>query len=142
MRKILVPFDGSESALHALQYAIKLAKRDGDLSIHVVNAHEEPLLYGEIEVYVSREKMTELQRQYSEDVLAAAEKLLKKAGVPYTKEIMVGHIAATIAERADRLRCDSIVMGTRGMSAVVNLVLGSVATKVVHLAKVPVTLVK
>jgi nucleotide-binding universal stress UspA family protein len=35
-----------------------------------------------------------------------------------------------------------IVMGTRGQGAVGNLLLGSVATKVIHLSKVPVTLVK
>jgi nucleotide-binding universal stress UspA family protein len=34
------------------------------------------------------------------------------------------------------------VMGTRGMSAIGNLVAGSVATKVIHLTKLPVTLVK
>lgn len=37
---------------------------------------------------------------------------------------------------------DVIVMGTRGMGALGNLALGSTATKVVHLADVPVTLVK
>ncbi len=37
---------------------------------------------------------------------------------------------------------DVIVMGTRGMGALANLALGSTATKVVHLAEVPVTLVK
>jgi nucleotide-binding universal stress UspA family protein len=47
-----------------------------------------------------------------------------------------------IANLARRLRCDSIVMGTRGMTALGNLVLGSLATRVVHLAGVPVTLVK
>ena len=142
MRKVLVPFDGSKSALHALQYAIKLAKQDRLLSIHVVNVHEEPIVYGEIEVYVPHEKMAELQHQHSNDVLAAAEKLLKKAAVPYTKEILVGHIAEVIARRADALRCDSILMGTRGMTAIINLVMGSVATKIVHIANVPVTLVK
>jgi len=142
MRKVLVPFDGSKSATHALQYAIKLAKQRGNLSIHVVHAHEEPLIYGEIEVYVSNEKMAELQRKHSNGLLAAAEKLLRKAAVTYTKEITVGHIADAIAQRADELHCDCIVMGTRGMTAIVNLVMGSVATKVVHLANVPVTLVK
>jgi len=35
-----------------------------------------------------------------------------------------------------------IVMGTRGMGTVANLVLGSVATKVIHLSHIPVILVK
>ena len=142
MAKVLVPFDGSKSALHALEYAIKLAKQNRQISIHVVSAHEEPFVYGEIEVYVTYEKMAELQRQHSAGVLLAAEKRLKKAAVPYTMEILVGNIAEMIAKRADKLRCDSIVMGTRGMSAIVSLVMGSVATKVVHLANVPVTLIK
>ena len=142
MRKILVPFDGSKSALHALQYAIKLAKQNKLTSIHVVHAHEEPVIYGEIEVYISREKMADLQRQHSNDVLASAEKLLEKAAVPHTKEILIGPIAQVIARRAHALHCDSIVMGTRGLTAIGKLVIGSVATKMVHLANVPVTLVK
>jgi nucleotide-binding universal stress UspA family protein len=62
--------------------------------------------------------------------------------VPYEKEILIGNIAEVIARRADELGCDGIVMGTRGMTAIGGLVMGSVATKVVHAANVPVTLVK
>jgi nucleotide-binding universal stress UspA family protein len=56
--------------------------------------------------------------------------------------VLVGHIGQTIARRADELGCDGIVMGTSGRGALGNLLLGSVATKVIHHAKVPVTLVK
>jgi nucleotide-binding universal stress UspA family protein len=142
MHKLLVPFDGSESALRAVRYAIALARENGPISIHVVTAHEEPVVYGEIAVYVTRDRMVELQRQHSAAVMAPAEVLLEKASVPYTKEILVGRVAEVIARRADELGCDGIVMGTRGMTAIGNLVIGSVATKVVHVASVPVTLVK
>ena len=47
-----------------------------------------------------------------------------------------------IADSAEREGCDAIVMGTRGMGSIGSLMLGSVATKVVHLTKLPVTLVK
>jgi nucleotide-binding universal stress UspA family protein len=47
-----------------------------------------------------------------------------------------------IAMRAQELGCNGIVMGTCGAGAMANLVFGSVACKVVHLFKVPVTLVK
>ena len=40
------------------------------------------------------------------------------------------------------LSCELVVMGTRGRGAIHNMVLGSVATKVLHLVAVPVTLVK
>jgi len=142
MQTLLVPVDGSENSMRALRHAISRAKTNGAISIHVVSAHEEPIVFGEVAVYVSKEKIDELQRKQSEGVLEPVMRELAAAGVPHTKEILVGPIAQTIAKRADELGCDGIVMGTRGMSAMGGLLLGSVAMKVVHAAKVPVTLVK
>ena len=142
MLKLLVPVDGSDSSLRALQYVIGLAKQNGPIAIHVVIVHEEPAIFGEIAVYVTREKMLALQQQSSQARLVPAEKMLKEAAVPYAVEILTGNTAEVIARRADQLGCAGIVMGTRGMTAIAGLVMGSIATKVVHAAKVPVTLVK
>ncbi len=142
MRKLLVPVDGSDSALRALRYVIGLAKENGPITIHVVTVHEEPEVFGEIAVYVTPEKMAALQMQSSQARLVPVEKMLKEAAVPYTAEILTGSTAEMIARRADQMGCDGIVMGTRGMTAIGGLVMGSIATKVVHAAKVPVTLVK
>ena len=68
MKKLLVPIDGSGAALLALNEAIALARCGPGCSIVLVHAHEEPLVYGEIAVYVPRPKMAELQRQHSEDI--------------------------------------------------------------------------
>lgn len=142
MHKMLVPIDGSENAERALQYALSLAKENGSIELHLVTVHPEPVIYGEIQVYVSREKMEELQKRHSEDILKPAEAAVKAAGVTYTSDILIGDVAPMIVNKADELNCDGIVMGTRGMGAIGNLVMGSVATKVVHLAKWPVILVK
>lgn len=142
MHKLLLAIDGSENAKRALDYAIKLAKENGPVDLHLVTVHPEPVIYGEIQVYVSRERMEELQYKHSEDILRPAEEAVKIAGVSYTSEILVGDIAPMIVKRADELNCDGIIMGTRGMGVIGNLVMGSVATKVVHLTKRPVTLVK
>jgi len=142
MTKLLVPVDGSENALRALQYAIGLSRAIPGSSIHALSVHEEPIVFGEVAVYVSREKIAELQRKQSEGLLSQTVQALEAAGVRHTQEIVEGPIAQTIARRADELGCDAIVMGTRGLGALGGLVLGSVATKVVHAAKVPVTLVK
>jgi nucleotide-binding universal stress UspA family protein len=75
-------------------------------------------------------------------ILEPAEKLLKDAGVSYTTEAVCGPAGTVIAERADKGGYAGVVMGTRGMGAVKTLVLGSVANQVVHLAHVPVTLVR
>jgi hypothetical protein len=65
-----------------------------------------------------------------------------ESGIPYTASIEIGEIAQTITDYAKQQHYDMIVMGTRGMGTIGSLLMGSEATKVVHLASVPVTLVK
>jgi nucleotide-binding universal stress UspA family protein len=141
MGKLMVPIDGSEASIRALEHAIALAKGRG-VELSLLNVHPDPIVYGEIQVYVPMDRLLEEQRKHSEALLAPAMQKVKTAGVPHTIEIESGDAATTIARRADTLKCDGIVMGTRGMGAIANLLLGSVAAKVVHLANVPVTLVK
>ena len=93
-------------------------------------------------VYLSEEKAREFQRQHSEDILQPAIEMAQMAGVRFTSDILVGNIAKVISHRAEEIGCDSIVMGTHGMGAIANLLMGSVATKVIHLTHLPVTLVK
>ena len=53
----------------------------------------------------------------------------------------VGSIAETIIDQAKRSDSDMICMGTRGMTALASMALGSVATRVLHLAEIPVMLI-
>jgi len=142
MRKYLVPVDGSNAALRAVQQAVALAKLGEAASIHVVHVHEEPLIYGEIAVYVPREKMEALQRTHSEEILAAAESALRESGVSYTRETLVGPVGQTIARHAERLGCDAIVMGRHGKTTLGDMLVGSVAMKVLHASRLPVMLVR
>lgn len=142
MKNLLVPVDGSGAALRALEQAIALARLSPGCSVHVVHVHEAPLIYGEIAVYVPREKMEELQRAHSEDILAAAEAKLKHAGISYTRRVLVGPVAPTIAEHAERIGCEVIVMGRHGRTTLGDVLVGSVAMKVLHASKLPVLLVR
>lgn len=139
MRRILVPVDGSDSATRALRHAIGLAKENPLNELHIVNAHETPILYGEISMYAAEQRA---RRRQSEEVLKPAAEFAKAAGVRFTTEVLTGDPAVAIAKYAEDKACHGIVIGTRGMTAVGNLVMGSVAIKVVHLTKLPVTLVK
>ncbi len=141
LKKILVPFDGSGASVRALAQAIALARLTGG-SIEVVFAHEEAVTYGEIAVYVQQPRMAELQRAHADKILAEAEEAgLKASGVPYAMEVAVGAVAQAITTHADRSGCDAIVMGRHGHSMVRDLLMGSVAMKVLHRAKLPVLLV-
>jgi nucleotide-binding universal stress UspA family protein len=142
MKTILVAVDGSGASLRAVRQAIALAKLSPGCSIRLVHAHEEPLIYGEIAVYVPREKMAALQRDHSESILQAAEAELRGAGVPYAKDVLSGPIAQTIADDAERSGCELIVMGRHGKSALGDVLVGSVAMKVLHASQLPVLLVR
>lgn len=142
MKRLLVPVDNSDNAMRALDYAIRIAKENGSTELHIVNAHELPIVFGEIAVYLEVEKAKDLQRRHSEDILKPAIEAAKAAGVPFTSEILVGDLARMIVAYGEEKGCDQIVMGTRGLGAIGNLLMGSVATKVIHLTKLPVTLVK
>jgi len=142
MHTYLIPVDGSKSATHAVEYATRLAREYGSITLHLVTVHPEPVSYGEIQVYVTQERLAELQKIHSEEILKPAMELVRAAGVPHQGEVLTGEVGAAIVKRAGELACDGIIMGTRGMSAIGNLVMGSVATDVVHRAIMPVTLVK
>lgn len=142
MYKILLPTDGSDNALRAVHYAVSLVRDHASAAVHLLNVLPDPIVYGEMAIYIDREKLEQARRAQSEAILRPAEEVLRTAGVAYQREARTGDIAATIVRRAEELGCRVIVMGTRGMGALANLMLGSVATKVVHLTKLPVTLIK
>lgn len=142
MYKILVAIDGSDNAQRALQYAVHTAKDHKSASVHLLTVHPEPIVHGAITVYFDRDKLKQIYRERGEALLQRAAASVSTSGVPCTQEMVFGDVAQSIARRADELDCDVIVMGTRGLGALGSLVLGSVATKVVHLTQRPATLVK
>lgn len=142
MERLLVPVDKSECAMRALDYAIGLAKKKGPIEIHIVNAHQMPVVYNEIGTQTDFQRAVAELDDNSEDHLEPAVERLKAADIPYARQVLMGDVAHEIAKYADSAGCDGIVMGTRGMGPLANLVMGSVATQVVHLTRLPVTLIK
>ena len=52
MHKLLVPVDGSDNAMRALEYAIRLAKACGPTEPVILYVHEPPIVYGELAIYL------------------------------------------------------------------------------------------
>ena len=69
-------------------------------------------------------------------------KALDAAGLKYIYHISVGDSGEVIAHFVKEKEIQQVVMGTRGLGSVANMLLGSVANKVLHLVNVPVLLVK
>lgn len=143
MRRVLLPIDGSDCALHGVNLVISerslYAKPDA-LQIHLINV--QPPLSRDVTRFVSSEQAASFQREESENLMRSACELLDAAKVAYTCHYEVGPVAETITNLANMLDCDEIVMGTHGRGALRDLLMGSITLKIVHLSKVPVVLVK
>lgn len=141
MHSILIPVDGSKHAQKALKHVIATVKEGWMADIHVINVQPVILPLGELPL-LDAELIEKAQQEQARKVIRSACALLDKADLKYTKHFETGPVASTIVNYAKTHGCDSIVMGTRGMGALGSLLLGSTANQVIHLAEVPVTLVK
>ncbi|MBM3345573.1 MAG: universal stress protein [Betaproteobacteria bacterium] len=142
MLKWLVAIDGSENADRAIDHVIKLAGMYREpLEIHLLNV-QLPLAGVNVKLFVAREDLNAYYHDEGTAALKGARERLDAAGIGYVVHIGVGDPADVIVRYAVDKGCGQIVVGSRGMGALSNLVVGSVASKVIQLARVPVLLVR
>lgn len=139
-KHILVPIDGSTYAQHALPTAIEVAQKfRSDVLVLHVSEHDRSLAAAyspEIAVAYSVETPTEATQR-----VADAVKVIRDAGIAAKGELRdaaIGHVAKVIVNTATNNDIDLIVMGSRGLSDLQGLLLGSVTHKVIQLADIPV----
>jgi len=142
MQKVLLPFDGSESARRALQYLVTAARSYPGLEVHVLNVQPTIILHGDYLSLDMLKKLDDGALQHAAEINAEAIKLLTAANIRCFGHETIGEVIGAVGKAVQDLGCDTVVMGTRGMSNLSNLMLGSVATRVVHEVTVPVLLVK
>lgn len=138
--KILVPVDGSEPSLRAVRHVVRRLGRPQDAEIHVLNV--QPPIPQAITTFVDRESVKGFHHDEGTAALKEGRAVLDHAGLKYQTHIAVGGAAETIAAYAREHQCDEVIMGARGLGAVLSLLLGSTTTKLLHLVDVPVTIVK
>lgn len=136
--KILVPMDGSQGSFKGLDEAIYLAQHFNSAitALCVVPTYPPLPLMGK-------------QIPYEKHILEQAKKFMSNAKktcvsnkVKFNEKIIKGIAILDIAEFALDNKFDLIVMGSRGMSSIKELFLGSVSNAVVHKSKIPVLIVK
>lgn len=138
-QRILIAVDGSEHANRALEHAVQLAQSlQSPASLILLHVNPtmmvaEPPLGVDVDERLNEEghAATEPYRNY-----------LDTTGVSYEVRYHDGDPATVICDVAEQEHADLIVMGTRGMSTVSELFLGSVSHKVIQHAKCPVLTVK
>ena len=143
MLKVLLPVDGSPSAVRATQKVIEtLGWYKETPAIDLLAVHLPVPRVPNMGNFVSRDMLQKYYDDECQAMLAPSRKLLDAAGVAYTTHQAIGPIAESITEQAAKLGSSMICMGTRGLSALANMALGSVTTRVLHLAHVPVVLIR
>lgn len=142
-RHLLLPVDGSPSALAAVRKVIALhaGLAPGQaLQVDLVNVQRG--VSADAAAVVPRESLLDYLRESSDRALAEAGKMLAAAGVPFTRHQFVGDPGRVLAAYAGEQKIDEIVMGTRGLGTHTGALLGSVARSTLEHATVPVLVVR
>ena len=103
--KLLLAKDGSEHSLRVIDKVVKLAAEIRTPSLHG-RVQDEPIVYGEVAIYVSQERAREFAQQAGQKVLTQAAARLSQSGIPVTSEVAIGEPAPTIARLAAERGCD------------------------------------
>lgn len=136
-RKILLGYDGSDSATDALAFATTLA-RAFEAELHVLAVARPPELGDDVE---SRAVIENSRRHY-EHVLSNAQMKLAHESFKTHFKVTVGHPAEQIVRYAEEGGIDHIVVGHRGHTLFERWLIGSVARQVIAYAHCAVTVVR
>jgi nucleotide-binding universal stress UspA family protein len=141
--KILLAVDGSKHSLKAAKYLVRHASAYRTRpEVQLLYVHRPLPDLPNMRLVVGGAQIRQYYQETGTAALSRAKKLLSGARIRHVARVLVGDAAYVIAREAVRTGCDLIVIGSRGMTAAANLVLGSTATKVLHVASLPVMLVK
>lgn len=136
LKKLLVPVDGSDRALKVLPRA--LAWAETVVLLNVQPPADTPTLL----LHMTQDAIDHAQIDQGRRVLEAARATLPPQAPVHLAPVRLGDPASLIASTAQDEGVDAIMMATHGRGALASLAMGSTATRVVHLASVPVVLVR
>ena len=140
--KLLIPVDDSEIAQRAIDFAAQHQSTDNPPEVVLIDVRRDPEFHGEISAQ-GYELLERVKRDHQERVLAKSLAYAERSGL---KNVAVaaaqGSPGDEIVRAAKQRGVDHILMGTHGRGSMGGLLLGSVAHRVLHLAPMPVTLVK
>ena len=140
--KFLVPVDGSASANHAVEWLINSSVWLKDRpQIFLINVQWK-LSSGNVKMFISQDTIEGYYQEQSMAALAEARKKLDTAGLTCDYHTSIGTPAEAIVQYAEEQKIDQIIMGAHGQGALSTFLLCSVVSKVLHLASMPVLLVK
>jgi nucleotide-binding universal stress UspA family protein len=138
MKEIICPVDFSETSRSALKYAAAVAQQL-NAQLTVLHVYELPVLYGDAPFLAVQQLGSEIEEAATRNVEREADQMLSAfPGIVIEKVLICGVPAAEILKFAGERKADLLVMGTKGLSAVERLFIGSTTERVFHHAAIPV----
>ncbi|WP_044783958.1 universal stress protein [Bacillus thuringiensis] len=137
--KILLASDGSKHAIRAAENAVKLANGNLNAKVEIVysvgaTTSKEDVLHGSLDL---KNGVSERQER-----LKSTEEILQSANVFFETKILHGEPGPTIVQYANKNKFDIVIVGSRGLNSLQEMVLGSVSHKVVKRVNCPVLIIK
>ncbi|MGY5149708.1 MAG: universal stress protein [Candidatus Nitrosopumilus sp. bin_68KS] len=137
IEQILVALDGSKPSIRALSFAIKLAKlTDASITgLSVVQVF--PTEMGPVRTMIGKS----MSKHYK-DFMRIAKAMCTRKDVDFIDVLEYGEEGSTIVSFAQKNNFDMIIIGSRGMSSIKEIFLGSTSNYVLHSSKTPVLIIK
>jgi len=140
--RILVAYDGSDLSKKALDMAITLANQDEKIELSVVVVSNPPTATSMGSYGIYNQELINDIREQAEKILKEAKDKLATVTNKTTTVVLEGNPGRMIVDHANQTSCDLIVMGSRGLSGIKEMFLGSTSHFVVQRANCPVFIVK
>lgn len=137
-KKILVASDGSEHAIRAAEKAATLAKLEKDAIIEIVYVVDDATSKSDV---LRNWEAVDIESK-RKALLNTTEEICRKAGVSFETKIIHGEPGPAIVKHANENHVDLVVIGSRGLNSLQEMVLGSVSHKVAKRANCPVMIIK
>ncbi len=140
VKRILIAVDGSEHSYKAVRYGCAIGP---PLDAEVIILHVVPMLVSATPYHdVSSDQPFLALQKVGEDILARAKKVSESCSCPVVDLIDHGDPARRIIDIAEERSIDLIIIGSRGISGLKRLLVGSTSDKVANQASCPVMIVR
>jgi len=137
-QRILLAADGSKNSIRAAQEAAKIASLIPDSIVEILFVADMSKIKSEV-LHSQNHEEIELKRNQK---LTPVKELLSAKNVKHQIKIITGDPGPSIVEYANNEKVDMVIIGSRGLNALQEFVMGSVSHKVVKRVQCPVIVVK
>lgn len=142
VNKVLLATDGSENATRAAKHTLEMARSNPFLKVTILYVRPTVDNLVRYHPFVNNQVINDEISEMAKNIVKRTRAMFEDEGLYVQSDIVFGEPGQAIAEYANDEEYGMIIMGTRGLSNLTGIILGSVSHQVLHFSKVPVLFVK